>query len=94
MKAGILLGALFWLVVGGVILCATRGADALDYQIMAERPGALLRADEPNAKRTGLTFPSHADCLVAINSLRSEAGWRLRCRPIDRAPVPKLKVEK
>jgi len=89
----LLLGAVAWLVLVAVIFCALR-AFAADYEIMAERPGAELRVDEPNVRRMGGTFPSRVDCLEAISLSRAEAGWRLRCRPVQRAPVPLLKADK
>jgi len=83
------LSLLAWALVVGIVLCATR-AFALDYELWAERPGALLSADQPNVKRTGQTFPSHHDCLEAVALSKAEKGWRLRCRPTEAAPVPRI----
>ena len=83
------LSLLAWALVVAILFCASR-AFALDYEILAERPGAELRADAPNVKRMGQTFPSRHDCLEAIALSRAEKGWRLRCRPLERAPVPRL----
>jgi len=85
------LSLLAWATIAAVLFCASR-AFALDYELLAERPGALLRADEPNVRRIGQTFPSRHDCLEAIALSRAEKGWRLRCRPIEPAPVPRLVV--
>jgi len=90
MKTALVLSAVFWIAFFGalaVALCAVRAAD---YEVLAERPGALLRADEPNIRRMGQTFPSYHDCLEAIALSRAEKGWRLRCRPVQVAPVPRI----
>jgi len=84
----LLLGLAFWAVIA-LVFCASQVL-ALDYELWAERPGAQLRADEPNVKRIGQAFPSYHDCLEAVALSRAEKGWRLRCRPVDRAPVPRL----
>jgi len=81
-----------FLWAGATLFCASR-AFALDYELLAERPGALLQADAPNVRRTGQTFPSYHDCLEAIALSRAESGWRLRCRPVEPAPVPRLVVK-
>jgi hypothetical protein len=78
-----------WAAIGAVVLCASRAA-AADYELWHERIGADLRADVPNVRRAGQLFPSHHDCLEAVALSRAEKGWRLRCRPVDRAPVPRL----
>ena len=83
------LSLLAWVAIAAVLFCASRVL-AADYEIWAERPGALLRADEPNVRRMGQPFPSHHDCLEAVALSKAEKGWRLRCRPVERAPVPRL----
>ena len=78
-----------WALVIVLVICTSR-AFALDYEIWAERPGALLRADEPNFRRIGQPFPSRHDCLEAIALSKAEKGWRLRCRAAEAEPVPRI----
>ena len=86
------LSLLAWALVVGIVLCATK-AWAADYEIWRERQGADLRADQPNVRLVKGPFPSFNDCLDALatdRTLRNESGWRLRCRPAEAAPVPRI----